>query len=142
MRKIILLLLLSGILKAQTYKYCELIGSRDTLGRFIVTTDTGGVMKNTTDTVLIPPKIGYERFYIKTNQSTYEGQEVRSDEKGKYVLKQVQVGRWQKSVSTMTMNSMVQAMNLMSRAGWELVQVYEATDKGRVYYHWILKKTR
>jgi len=108
----------------------------------VVVMDTGGVMKNRNDTTILMPKVGFEKFYIKTNQATYEGQEVRSDEKGRYILKKTQMGKPAKSVYSISFNSMVGALNSMSSRGWELVSTYETTENSKVYYHWILKRIR
>ena len=37
-------------------------------------------------------------------------------------------------------NSMVDAMNFMSKRGWDFAQAYVVTDGGQNVYHWLLKK--
>lgn len=154
----------------KVYKYCELVGYTKFLSnKVIVAVDSGqGVnfdMINDTDNTDaanasanddddFPPVVATknEKFYVKTSEKTYEGKTVQTDAKGSYIWKKVEIvapktekkvqDKVKVKVKVQTFPSMIEAMNFMSKNGWEFVQAYVTTSGNENVYKWILKKAK
>ncbi|MES2397816.1 MAG: hypothetical protein V4549_17520, partial [Bacteroidota bacterium] len=96
-----------------------------------------------------------EKFYVKTSEKTYEGKTVQTDAKGSYIWKKVEIvaAKTEKTekkikekvkpkVKVQTFPSMIEAMNFMSKNGWEFVQAYVTTSGNESINRWVLKKAK
>ena len=96
-----------------------------------------------------------EKFYVKTSEKTYEGKTVQTDAKGSYIWKKVEIvapktektekkvkAKVKVKVKVHTFPSMIEAMNFMSKNGWEFVQAYVTTSGNENVYRWLLKKAK
>lgn len=155
----------------KVYKFCELVGySKFLSNKVIVAIDSGqGVnfdMINDTDNTDaatasandddddFPPVVATknEKFYVKTSEKTYEGKTVQTDAKGTYIWKKVEIvapkaekkvkDKPNVKVKIKTYPSMIEAMNLMSKSGWEFTQAYVTTSGNESVYRWVLKKAK
>lgn len=136
-------------IKAQdNYKYCELVGIQKLLSTKIwVAVDTGqgmswfGTIKDTSDTHKAP-EYKNEKFYVTTTEKIYEGKEVMTDAKGKYIWKKIETKPAETSttIKTKTFSSMVEGMNYMGKEGWEFVQAYWTEFGNQNVYRYVLKK--
>jgi len=146
MKRLIFLLFLCPGVNAQTYKYCELIGfPNEEMTKVTVVVDLGKPIfgnKTLLDTVILPPAMSEEKYYLPAtyNKATYEGQKVLKDETGKYILRYVETAPAEKTVGVREFNSMVEALNDISRRGWEFVQAYTVSRNNKTVHHWILRK--
>jgi len=148
---IIALLVLPVIAFGQRYKYCELVGFEKPLtAKIIVTIDSGqprsfwnpyDVIKEE-ETEQKAPVTKNEKVYVTTDQPMYEGKQVQSDAKGKYIWKTVTIEPAATATKTKWKNfsSMVDGLNYMNSLGWEFVQAYTAPAGERIIYRWLLKK--
>jgi hypothetical protein len=150
MKKIIFLLLLPFVFKAQEYKYCELVGYQKLFSsKLIVAVDSGGglnwntMLKDSADLVK-PAEFKNEKFYVQTKEKVYEGKEVLSDTKGTFIWKRVEVNpqKTETIVKTKIFNSMIDGMNYMGEHGWEFVQAYAVTSGNQNVYRYVLKKKK
>lgn len=150
MKKLILLMLLPFVFKAQQYKYCELVGySKWFSTKIVVAVDSGGglnwttMLKDSADLVK-PAEFKNEKFYVQTKEKVYEGKEVLSDAKGTFIWKRVEVNppKTETVVKTKTFNSMIDGMNYMGQLGWEFVQAYVVTSGNQNVYRYVLKKKK
>lgn len=167
---ILFLTLFVNAYSQKVYKFCELVGySKFLSNKVIVAVDSGqGVnfdMISETDNTDaaaaaddddddFPPTIATknEKFYVKTSEKTYEGKTVQTDAKGSYIWKKVEIvaPKAEKKVKDnkvvkvkiKTFPSMIEAMNFMSKSGWEFVQAYVTTSGNENVYRWILKKAK
>lgn len=169
---ILSLTLFANAYSQKVYKYCELVGYSKFLStKVIVAVDSGqGVdfnMINDTDNTDavnasandddddFPPVVATknEKFYVKTSEKTYEGKTVQTDAKGSYIWKKVEIvaAKTEKpekkvkakvKVKVQTFPSMIEAMNFMSKNGWEFVQAYVTTSGNESINRWVLKKAK
>lgn len=150
MKKIILLMLLPFVFKAQEYKYCELIGYQKLFTtKLIIVVDSGqglrmsDIIRDSSE-VSKPAEYKNEKFYIQTKDKTYEGKEVLSDAKGTFIWKKVEVNPVKTETITKrkTFNSMIDGMNYMGQNGWEFVQAYTIPYNNSSVYRYVLKKKK
>lgn len=169
---ILSLTLFANAYSQKVYKYCELVGYSKFLStKVIVAVDSGqGVdfnMINDTDNTDaanagaidddddFPPVVATknEKFYVKTSEKTYEGKTVQTDSKGSYIWKKVEIVatktekpekkvKAKVKVKVQTFPSMIEAMNFMSKNGWEFVQAYVTTSGNESINRWLLKKAK
>lgn len=135
----------------QDYKYCQLIGVQKILGfKIKVFVDSGQVggwgmdfaVKDTVEVEEIP-EYRNEKMYVNTDANLYEGKQVLSDAKGKFIWHKVQVSKPATptvKVKNKSFNSMIDGMNYMGDRGWEFVQAYVITHGNQNVYHYVLKK--
>lgn len=96
-----------------------------------------------------------EKFYVKTSEKTYEGKTVQTDAKGSYIWKKVEIvatktektekkikEKVKPKIKVQTFPSMIEAMNFMSKNGWEFVQAYVTTSGNESINRWLLKKAK
>jgi hypothetical protein len=150
MKKIVFILLLPFIFKGQDFKYCELVGyAKWFSSKIVVAVDSGGglnwstLLKDSADLVK-PAEYKNEKFYVQTNEALYEGKQVQSDAKGKFIWKKVEVNaeKTETVVKVKTFNSMIDGMNYMGHNGWEFVQAYVVTSGSQNVYRYVLKKKK
>ncbi len=154
MKKILFLLILASfsfIIKSQSeYKFCELVGYQKIFSyKCVVAVDSGqdrqwfkDFIIRESDTLETPAQYKNEKFYVSVDTKLYEGKEVQSDSKGKYIWKKVEVTKPGTEIRTkrQSFNSMVDGMNFMGTQGWEFQQAFVLSSGNQYVYHWILKK--
>lgn len=152
MKKLLFLLALPFVFKGQDFKYCELVGIQKLFSsKLIVLVDSGqglnftNVLKDSSETVK-PAEYKNEKFYIQTNETLYEGKQVQSDAKGKFIWKKVEVNpsKTETTQKVKAFNSMIDGMNYMGERGWVFVQAYVVTNQSSNMstYRYVLKKKK
>lgn len=161
-KSLILILCLTWFVNAYSqkeFKYCELVGySKFLSSKILVAVDSGqgfsfdvfkdSVMEEAPAAPTIETK--NEKFYVTTKDNIYEGKNVQTDAKGTYIWKKVEIIAKnnvsevpkEKKIKTKTYSSMMEAMNYMSKNGWEFIQAYVVTKDNQNVYRWILKKAK
>lgn len=146
---ILILAALPVVAFGQRYKYCELVGFEKPLSsKIIIAIDSGQPRAFWRPNEILteegseqkPPVTKNEKVYVTTDQPMYEGKQVQSDAKGKYIWKMVTVEQPKSEVKAKSFTSMVEGLNYMNSQGWEFVQAYMVPMGDRNVYRWLLKK--